>query len=415
MYFFYALFYRCYIACLRLGALFNPKASAFFAMRGESLSHYKLLSTWQSDNHRVLWMHCASVGEFEQGRPVLESFRALHPTWKIVVTFYSPSGYFQYKDWSGADRVLALPLDYRKHCIEFLDRIKPDHILWVRYDFWPQMYRVIAERKIPLTLVSGRLHKGHRLLSSHTLSKTMRQAITKFFTVDESSVRLLREVGVAHAEYAGDTRFDRVTSIASNSLDSAFDSLRQGEEKILVAGSTWPADQELIAPHVDSLIEMGWKIIIVPHEVNEIAINQCCQQFPRARLWSEVGWSLGDSSQLIVDTIGHLSMVYNMANLAYVGGGFQSSGVHNVLEPMVYNIPVISGPNLSRSPEALRASGNGFLQVVEQGGDFLHVLETSMNMNSGRAIASWVKEQTGASEIIIDYLEKHPSIKERLQ
>ena len=164
MYFFYALFYRCYIACLRLGALANPKARAFFAMRRESLRHCKLMSTWQSDNHRVFWMHCASVGEFEQGRPVLESFRTLHPTWKIVVTFYSPSGYFQYKDWSGADRVLALPLDYRKHCIEFLDRIKPDHILWIRYDFWPQMYRVIAERKIPLTLVSGRLHKGHRFL-----------------------------------------------------------------------------------------------------------------------------------------------------------------------------------------------------------------------------------------------------------
>ena len=129
---------------------------------------------------------------------------------------------------------LLCRLDYRKHCIEFLDRIKPDHILWVRYDFWPQMYRVIAERKIPLTLVSGRLHKGHRLLG-HTLSKTMRQAITKFFTVDQSSVRLLREVGVAHAECAGDTRFDRCyPSIASNSLDSAFESFAKVKKRFLL-------------------------------------------------------------------------------------------------------------------------------------------------------------------------------------
>ena len=144
MYLLYTLFYRCYIACLRLGSLINPKARAFFAMRKESVQQYKLTSTWQSDGHNVLWMHCASVGEFEQGRPVLESFRTQHPTWKIVLTFYSPSGYFQYKNWDGADLVLALPLDYRSQCIDFLERIKPDHILWIRYDFWPQIYRVIT-------------------------------------------------------------------------------------------------------------------------------------------------------------------------------------------------------------------------------------------------------------------------------
>ena len=415
MYLLYALFYRCYTAFLRLGWLVNAKARAFFAMRKESVRNYIIASTWQNDNHKVLWMHCASVGEFEQGRPILESFRARHPTWKIVLTFYSPSGYFQYKDWDGADLVLALPLDYRKHCIDFLEWIKPDHILWVRYDFWPQMYQVIAEQRTPLTLIGGRIHKDHRLLSSHSVAKTMRQAITKFFTVDESSVSLLHYAGMSNAEYAGDTRFDRVVSIASDSADSAIDALRSGEEKILVAGSTWHKDQEILALSMESLIEKGWKVVVVPHEVNEVSINHCCQQFPRARLWSEVGWSLDDSSQLIVDTVGHLSTVYKVANLAYVGGGFQSSGVHNILEPMVYDIPVISGPNLSRSMEALTANKMGFLRTLNQKDDFFLALEASFNAKKESSIASWVKGQTGATNRITQYLDNHPSIQERLQ
>ena len=384
-------------------------------MRKESVQQYKLTSTWQSDNHNVLWMHCASVGEFEQGRPVLESFRARHPKWKIVLTFYSPSGYFQHKDWDGADLVLALPLDCRTRCVEFIDKVKPDHILWIRYDFWPQIYRVITDRRIPLTLIGSRIHKGHRLLSSHSIAKTMRQAITKFFTVDESSVSLLHEAGTSHAEYAGDPRFDRVVAIASNPMDKALDALRHGKEKILVAGSTWPKDQALLAPSIDHLMSRGWKLIIVPHEVDEVSIDQCCRQFPKARLWSEVGWSRSETPLLIVDAVGQLSKTYSVANLAYVGGGFESSGVHNILEPMVYDLPVMSGPNISRSIEALAANKKGFLRTLSQKDDFFLVFEASFNAKKEGAIASWVKGQTGATDRITHYLDNHPSIQERLQ
>lgn len=370
-------------------------------------------STWKGVNHNVLWVHCASVGEFEQGRPVIESFRTRHPTWKIVVTFYSPTGYYQYKNWDNADLVLALPLDYRRQCIDFIERIKPDHILWIRYDFWPQIYRVIAEWRIPLTLISGRIHKGHRLLSSHIVAKTMRKAITKFFTVDELSVSLLHNAGMSDAQYAGDTRFDRVVSIASDSADKAIDALRTGGEKILVAGSTWHKDQEILALSMKRLIEMGWKVVLVPHEVNDLSINRCCQQFPQARLWSEVGWSLRDASLLIIDTVGHLSGIYRVADIAYVGGGFETSGVHNILEPMVYDLHVISGPNISRSIEALSASKMGFLRTLGQRDDILPVLETLFNTKKEGAITSWVKCQTGATDRITDYLTNHPSIQER--
>ncbi|MEC8835583.1 MAG: glycosyltransferase N-terminal domain-containing protein, partial [Bacteroidota bacterium] len=399
MYLLYALFYRCYIAYLRLGSLINPKARAFFAMRKECVQHYKLTSTWQSNNHKVLWMHCASVGEFEQGRPVLESFRTRHPTWKIVLTFYSPSGYFQYKNWDGVDLVLALPLDYRSQCIDFLERIKPDHILWIRYDFWPQIYSVISDRGIPLTLIGARIHKGHRLLSSHSVAKTMRQAITKFFTVDESSVSLLHDAGSSHAEYAGDPRFDRVVSIASNSIDKALDALRHGKEKILVAGSTWPKDQALLAQSINHLMSKGWKLIVVPHEVDEVSIEQCCRQFPKGRLWSEVGWSHSEPL-LIVDAVGQLSNIYSVADLAYVGGVFELSGVHNILEPMVYDLPVMSGPNISRSIETLAANKKGFLRTLGQKDDFFSVLEASFNAKKEGVIASWVKGQTGATDRI---------------
>ena len=384
-------------------------------MRKESVRNYTIASTWQSDNHKVLWVHCASVGEFEQGRPVLESFRTRHPTWKIVVTFYSPSGYMQFKNWDGADLILALPLDYRAPCAEFIDRVKPDHILWVRYDFWPQIYKVIAEQRIPLTLIGGRIHKDHRLLSSHSVAKTMRQAITKFFTVDESSVSLLHAVGMSNAEYAGDTRFDRVTSIAADPIDNIMDALRSGEEKILVAGSTWHKDQEILALSMVSLIEKGWKVVVVPHEVNEVSINTCSRQFPKARLWSEVGWSFLDTSLLIVDTVGYLSRIYSVADIAYVGGGFESSGVHNILEPMVYDLPVISGPNISRSMEALRANKKGFLRTLDQRDGFLPILESlTITIKEGE-IKSWVMGQTGANDRITDYLDNHLSIQERLQ
>ena len=383
-------------------------------MRKESITRYAINLAWDSNNHKVLWMHCSSVGEFEQGRPVLELFRLRYPAWKIVLTFYSPSGYAQYKNYDGADLILALPLDYRSRCTEFIDKIKPDHILWIRYDFWPQIYRVIAERRIPLTLIGGRIHKGHRMLSSHGISKTMRQAITKFFTVDESSVSLLHDAGTSNAECAGDPRFDRVVSIASNPMDKALGALRNGEEKILVAGSTWPKDQALLATSMNNLINRGWKVIIVPHEVDEVSIDQCCRQFPMARLWSEVGWSHSDTPLLIVDAIGHLSKTYHVADLAYVGGGFESSGVHNILEPMVYDIPVISGPNISRSMEALMANEKGFLRILGQSDDFLPALESSINAKNDGAITSWIKKQTGATNRIIDYLSKHPSIQERL-
>ena len=359
-------------------------------------------------------MHCASVGEFEQGRPVLESFRTRHPTWKIVLTFYSPSGYFQYKNWDGVDLVLALPLDYRSQCIDFLERIKPDHILWIRYDFWPQIYSVISDRGIPLTLIGSRIYKGHRLLSSYSVAKTMRQAITKFFTVDESSVSLLHDAGSSHAEYAGDPRFDRVVSIASNSIDKALDALRHGKEKILVAGSTWPKDQALLAQSINHLMSKGWKLIVVPHEVDEVSIEQCCRQFPKGRLWSEVGWSHSEPL-LIVDAVGQLSNIYSVADLAYVGGGFESSGVHNVIEPMVYDLSVMSGPNISRSIETLAANKKGFLRTLGQKDDFFSVLEASFNAKKEGAIASWVKGQTGATDRITHYLDNHPSIQERLQ
>ena len=154
-------------------------------------------------------MHCASVGEFEEGRPVLQQFRKVHPEWKVVVSFYSPSGYYFQEHWEGIDKVLALPLDISSHCSEFLDWLRPDHVLWVRYDFWPQIYRAIADREIPLTVIGGRVQKGHRLLANNTISKTMRSAITKLFTVDQASAELFHEKGVTHAECAGDTRFDR--------------------------------------------------------------------------------------------------------------------------------------------------------------------------------------------------------------
>ena len=406
MYLLYALVYRCYIAFLRLGCLFSAKAKEFFVIRSKNKLHYASPFRDNAHQEKLLWMHCASVGEFEEGRPVLQHFCTAHPEWKVVVSFYSPSGYNFQEHWEGIDKVLALPLDISSHCSEFLDWLRPDHVLWVRYDFWPQIYRAIADREIPLTVIGGRMHKGHRLLANNIIAKTMRSAITKIFTVDQASAELLHEKGVTHAECAGDTRFDRVLSLAATSLDKSFASLGNDESKILLAGSTWDKDHKVLVRSSEELIHDGWKLIVVPHEVDTEAILQCKKVFGKGVLWSEVGWSFSNHNILIVDSIGVLSKLYAVADVAYVGGGFEASGVHNVLEPMVYNLPVFCGTNIYRSIEAQEAKALNHLQTINATTDLSAEMKSLNAFKTEAKVSSWIQGKSGATKIIASYVEE---------
>ena len=406
MYLLYALVYRCYIAFLRLGCLFSAKAKGFFIIRRRNKLHYASPFRGKERQEKLLWMHCASVGEFEEGRPILQRFRTAHPEWKVVVSFYSPSGYYFQEHWEGIDKVLALPLDISSHCNEFLDWLRPNHVLWVRYDFWPQIYRAIADREIPLTVIGGRLHKGHRLLANNSIAKTMRSAITKIFTVDQASAELLHEKDVKHAICAGDTRFDRVLSLAATPLDKSFESLVKEESKVLLAGSTWDKDHKILARSSEKLIHDGWKLVVVPHEVDAETILQCKRVFGKVVLWSEVGWSFSNHDVLIVDSIGVLSKLYAVADVAYVGGGFESSGVHNVLEPMIYNLPVFCGPNILRSIEAREAKALGHIQTINATTDLSAEIKTLKAFKTETKVSSWIQGKSGATKIIASYIEE---------
>ena len=406
MYLLYALVYRCYVAFLRLGCLFNAKAKAFFVIRRRNKLHYASPFRSKERQEKLLWMHCASVGEFEEGRSIIQRFRTAHPEWKVVVSFYSPSGYYFQEHWEGIDKVLALPLDISSHCNEFLDWLRPDHVLWVRYDFWPEIYRAIAERKIPLTVIGGRLHKGHRLLANNRIAKTMRSAITKIFTVDEVSAELLRNKEMSEAECVGDTRYDRVMSLASAPVDKSFDLLINEKSKILVAGSTWGKDHKVLGRSSEKLLHDGWKLIIVPHEVDEETIFQCKRVFEKVDLWSEVGWSFTNHDVLIVDSTGFLSKLYAVADAAYVGGGFESSGVHNVLEPMVYDLPVFCGPIIDRSIEAQEAQALNHLQTINTSTDLCDEIQSMKAFQSKTTVSSWIQNKSGATKIIASYIEE---------
>lgn len=352
----YNILIALYAMLVRVVALWNPKARLWSSGRRDIRT---TVSSSISRGDRVVWIHAASLGEFEQGRPVIEAIRERYPYYKILLTFYSPSGYEVRKRYPVADCVAYLPVDTRRRVRQFLDMVQPEVAIFVKYEFWLNMLAELKRRGVRTFLVSAMFRRSSIFFKSYGI--LWNRALDSFETIfvqDENSQMLLAELGFDNVIVAGDTRFDRVAVIAESAQRDAVVERFKGDTPLFVAGSTWAADESILLPLIEANPDV--KFVIAPHEMNEQRIEHIMREVSLGAVrWSRASEECVEDKQvLILDTIGILSSVYGSADWAYIGGGF-GVGIHNILEATTYGMPVAFGPNYNKFKEAVDLTSIG--------------------------------------------------------
>jgi 3-deoxy-D-manno-octulosonic-acid transferase len=409
---FYNIFLWLFRAGTHVASLFDPKAKKWVQGRK---GIFKKLENTIPRGERVIWIHCASLGEFEQGKPVIEELRKLGTGHRVLLTFFSPSGYEVRKDYPGADWVFYLPLDGPRTARRFLEIVHPSLVIFVKYEFWYYYLKKIKYRGIPLLLVSALFRKDMSFFKWY--GKLQRKMLSRFdhlFVQNESSKKLVEEIGLsAICSVSGDTRFDRVAAIAGKFEPIPAIEQFIGKDKVIVAGSTWPEDEEVLQKAFFSLHDPSLKLILAPHEINEKRLSDIRKFFPGAVLFSGLATrGLSSATVLIIDNIGMLSRLYHYATICYVGGGMKKNGVHNVLEAAVYSKPVLFGPYYHKYTEAtgLVRSGGG---IAFTGEAMLKELVSVLLSNDeeydqrSRAAGDFVQSHKGATDKIIQFIRKN--------
>lgn len=405
--FFYDIAIRIYGALIWFASWRNEKAKRWIEGRKNLL---QLIQNSIQSGDKIIWMHCASVGEFEQGRPVIEKLKQKFPEKKILLTFFSPSGYELRKNYSGADYVFYLPLDTRRNAKQFISIVNPELAIFVKYEFWFHFLNSLNKKNIPAILVSGIFRPQQFFFSWYGKSflKVLR-TFKKIFVQDVDSLQLLSSNGFLNAELSGDTRFDRVIDVKNNF--TAIPPLERfcSNSKVIVAGSTWAADEDLLIDFINHHPENNCKWIFVPHEVNEAGISSLEKKLlGNAVRFSKSSESDSEKKFLIVDQVGMLSRIYHYADVAYVGGGF-GKGIHNILEAAVYGVPVIFGPNHSKFREAVEITEKKFcfsIQNENQLADIVSQLFSNEKFYSAcsSGCEKYVSEKSGATEQVVNYI-----------
>lgn len=402
---------------LRLAALWNPKARAW--VRGRMHPRLTVSAVRSRPDQEVVWIHCASLGEFEQGRPLLEAIRKAYPHCRILLTFFSPSGYEARKDYPVADLVAYLPLDGRRRARRFLDEARPRLALFVKYEHWHHYLREIGARGIPALSVSAVFRPAQPFFKPYgAFWRRMLARYGRIFVQDGESLRLLAGIGMAdRAEVAGDTRFDRVLAVAAAPTRIDWmDAFLQGRPT-LVAGSTWPEDERILALLAQRLPELA--LVVAPHEIDESHLKAVettfpeCVRFSRARSAAQSGIEpLPTGRCLVIDNIGLLSSLYRHATIAYVGGGFNRSGIHNILEAAVYGVPVVFGPRYERSVEAVERVASGGAFSVADADTLTDIVasrlsDTARTAAIGRENAEYVRSKAGATATVLRHIAEN--------
>ncbi len=355
-------------------------------------------------------MHCASLGEFEQGRPLLEQIKQLYPGYRLVLTFFSPSGYEIRKNYPGVDLVTYLPMDSAENAKRFISELEPELVLWVKYEYWYYYLTTLQKKNIPVLLISGIFRESQPFFKWYgSLHKNMLSSFYHLFVQDERSYQLVKPLhpGVS---VNGDTRFDRVIAIAGQAPELPAITRFCGKSKVVVAGSTWLADEIELIHYVRMHPEI--KFIIAPHEIDPENLAEIRKEFKKSIYYSQLE-AVDDiwvhTNVLIIDNIGMLSRLYQYATIAYVGGGFGNSGIHNILEAAVYGKPVIFGPVFYKFKEArdLVSLGGAFPvnNAIELENLFDELLGNNDKlMKSEDASRDYVLENQGATRRIMDYI-----------
>jgi 3-deoxy-D-manno-octulosonic-acid transferase len=392
---------------IRIAALFNPKAKLWVAGRKNILQQIEQALSGKTEKR--IWIHCSSLGEFEQGRPVIETIKQDYPDYKIVLTFFSPSGYEIRKDYTYADYVFYLPIDSANNAKHFINLINPSLAIFVKYEFWYHYLNQLKTNNIPTILISATFRSSQVFFKPHGgIFRKMLQCFDYLFVQDEVSVKLLSTVGVKdNVIVSGDTRYDRVAEIASIAKKYPLVEKFKEHDKLFIAGSTWPADEKLLEACLDVLPE-DWKLIIAPHEIHGAHIKDLQDRFlSNGVLYSEMAKKPAGYRVLIVDNIGMLSSLYSYGEIAYVGGGFDKGGIHNILEPAVFGLPVFMGPIYDKFIEAKAMVSRQYAFPVSNAADFNSLLQHLVEDDAHRKtlqdnIRAYVSANTGATKMILD-------------
>lgn len=392
---------------LKLVANFSPKLKLFVDGRKNVFSK---LQQKIGDQDKIIWVHTASLGEFEQGLPIIEKLKIAYPNYKILVTFFSPSGYEVKKNTPAADLVLYLPLDTKKNVRKFMELAKPKLAIFVKYEIWPNYLQELKKRQVPTLLISAIFKKRQVFFKSY--GGFMRKGLHTFshiFVQDKNSKDLLRSIEINNCTVAGDTRLDRVSEILErhNTLDFMA-KFKQGT-LCTVAGSTWPEDEAILLDYINTSNEK-MKFVIAPHNIKETHIQKLKGAITKKTiLFSELDKEdTTDAEVLIIDTVGLLTKIYSYADIAYVGGGF-ATGLHNTLEPAVFGIPVLIGPEFNGFKEAEDLVAlKGVLPVADKQELQTTLKELVQNSSfrkaTGTLNANYINQNKGASIKILHHI-----------
>lgn len=369
-----------YQSFIWLASKFNNNKATLFLSGRENV--FALLEQKRLPGERYVWFHAASLGEFEQGRPIMESLKNSHPEFKILLTFFSPSGYEVRKDYQGADIICYLPMDMSWNVKRFLDIVQPDCAIFIKYEFWMNYLLELKKRQIKTYIVSAIFRESQLFFRSYGgFYRRLLKSFTHLFVQNDESVRLLHSIGFDNVTKVGDTRFDRVADIAAKSNDLPIVQAFKSDAMVLIAGSSWPNDENILLPYFNQNFPL--KLIIAPHEIDEEHLQSIISKLkrPYLRYSQATTENISEADCLIIDCFGLLSSIYRYGEIAYIGGGF-GGGIHNILEAAVYGIPVIFGPNFRKFQEAVDLQQKGGAFVIENYESFSQIMSEFLEENS---------------------------------
>ncbi|OKL39332.1 3-deoxy-D-manno-octulosonic acid transferase [Pontibacter flavimaris] len=396
---------KAYRTAIALAAPFNEKAKLM--RQGRERQFERLQETLRQNQAPLVWFHCASLGEFEQGRPVMEALREAFPKYKVLLTFFSPSGYEVRKNYPGADYIFYLPLDSASNAKRFLDIARPRLAVFVKYEFWHYYLQELAERSIPILSISAIFRPEQVFFKPYgDFYRNILRRFTHIYTQNQSSLELLQSISINKASIAGDTRFDRVLQTAASIKPIPLVEAFAAGQQVFMVGSSWPADIEALLPLIQNY-KASIKFIIAPHEVNEASINAVMQAVGEdaVRFSKATEVDAPKYKVLVIDNIGMLSALYSYGTYAYIGGAF-GKGLHNTLEAAVFGLPLFFGPKYDKFQEAKDLVARGCAFPVQNAGELLQAFEQvhttpGLRQSITGKEKEYVQEQAGATARIM--------------
>ena len=402
---FYILGIKFYSALINIASFFNGKAKLWINGRKNWRQNFNV-----NAKTRKIWFHFASLGEFEQGKPLLQAVKNQYPEKEIIITFFSPSGYEIRKNSPLGDYILYLPVDSKKNAVDFIELFKPEIAIFNKYEYWYFYFEKLSEKQIPLYVTSAIFRPKQIFFKFYgRFNRKILNLVTQFFVQNEESIKLLKSIGFHNATLGGDTRFDSVLDLVKNKKDYQLINQFKGESQLFIAGSTWPEDENFIGNYIDKQ-PLDWKFIIAPHEILETKLLTLEKviNVKSIRYSKLIEKSSTDAKVLIIDNIGMLSSLYAYGEIAFIGGGF-GTGIHNTLEAAAWGLPVIFGPNYDKFQEAkdlVELQGGFTVANQNESNTIINQLMSSEDYRkqSGEIAKNYVSKNTGATAFIMKHI-----------